>query len=93
MFDSQIYIERRNSLKHKFNSGLILLLGNDESPSNYTANTFAFRQDSSFLYYFGIDVPGMAATIDIDNNIETIYGNDFSIDDIVWITGAYKHVR
>jgi Xaa-Pro aminopeptidase len=85
MFDSQIYIERRNSLKHKFNSGLILLLGNDESPSNYTANTFSFRQDSSFLYYFGIDVPGMAATIDIDNNIETIYGIDFSIDDIVWM--------
>lgn len=85
MFNTQVYIERRNKLKNKFNSGLILFLGNNESPSNYEGNTYAFRQDSSFLYYFGLDIPGMAATIDIDNNIETIYGYEFSIDDIVWM--------
>jgi Xaa-Pro aminopeptidase len=85
MFDTQVYVDRRNILKNKFDSGLLLFLGNEESPANYEANTFAFRQDSSFLYYFGIDKPGMAAAIDIDNNVETIYGYEFTIDDIVWM--------
>lgn len=85
MFDTQVYIDRRNILKNKFDSGILLFLGNEESPANYEANTFAFRQDSSFLYYFGIDKPGMAAIIDIDNNVETIYGYEFTIDDIVWM--------
>lgn len=85
MFEPHIYTDRRNALKAKFDSGIILLLGNKESAANYTGNTFAFRQDSSFLYYFGVDIPKVAATIDVDNNIDTLYGNDFSIDDIVWM--------
>lgn len=85
MFESQIYSNRRKLLINKFDSGLILFLGNEESPANYTANTYAFRQDSTFLYYFGLDLPGVAATIDVDNLVETIYGYDFSIDDIVWM--------
>jgi Xaa-Pro aminopeptidase len=85
MFETFIYENRRNILKNKFDSGLLLFLGNEESPANYQANTYAYRQDSSFLYYFGIDKPGFAATIDIDNNLETIYADDFSIDDIVWM--------
>ena len=85
MFEPQIYTERRNVLKAKFDSGLILFLGNDESAANYTANTYSFRQDSSFLYYFGLDLSGLTATIDVDNNIDTIYGNDFTVDDIVWM--------
>lgn len=85
MFETNIYVERRNILKNKFDSGVLLFLGNEETPANYTSNTYAFRQDSTFLYYFGIDRPGFVAIIDIDNNLETIFANDFSIDDIVWM--------
>lgn len=84
MFDTSIYTNRRTILKDKFDSGLLLFLGNEDSPANYQANTYPFRQDSSFLYYFGIDRPGFAATIDIDNNLETLFGTDVTIDDIVW---------
>ena len=85
MFDEQIYSNRRNTLKNKFDSGLILFLGNEEAPANYTGNTFPFRQDSTFLYYFGLDLPGLAAVIDLDNHIEIIYGDDYTVDDIVWM--------
>jgi len=84
MFDAQTYSDRRDVLKQKFNSGLLLFLGNEDSPANYKANTYAFRQDSSLLYYFGLDIPGLAATIDLHNNTETIFGQEFTIDDIVW---------
>lgn len=90
MFETNIYVEKRNILKNKFDSGVLLFLGNEETPANYTANTYAFRQDSSFLYYFGIDRAGFAAIIDIDNNLETIFANDFSIDDIVWMGPQLK---
>jgi len=85
MFEANIYQERRTNLKNKFDSGLLLFLGNEETPANYLANTYTFRQDSSFLYYFGVDRAGFSAIIDIDNNLETIFANDFSIDDIVWM--------
>lgn len=85
MFHSQTYILRRKALAEKVKSGIILLLGNEESSMNYPDNTYPFRQDSSFLYYFGIDFPGLAAVIDIDNQQEIIFGNDFTIDDIVWM--------
>jgi Xaa-Pro aminopeptidase len=85
MFETNVYTERRRILKDKFDSGIILFLGNNESPANYLANTYTFRQDSSFLYYFGIDRPRFAATIDIDNNLETLFGNDYLIDEIVWV--------
>lgn len=84
MFDKKIYIERRKILKKSIGSGLVLFLGNDESPMNYEDNTYHFRQDSTFLYYFGIDIPGLTAIIDIDNDIETIYGDDYGIEDIIW---------
>ncbi len=85
MFEPQIYTDRRNKLKGKFDSGLILLLGNEESAANYPGNTYTYRQDSTFLYYFGIDLPGVSAIIDVDNNVDTLYGNDYTIDDIVWM--------
>ena len=91
MFESSVYINRRKTLKEKFDSGLILFLGNDESPANYAANTYIFRQDSTFLYYFGVDRRGFAATIDIDNNLETLFGDDNSIDEVVW-TGPQSTV-
>lgn len=66
MFPAQTYIDRRARLQAKLSSGLLLFLGNDESPMNYAANTFHFRQDSTFLYFFGVDQPAWAAVIDLD---------------------------
>ena len=85
MFDPGIYTARRKVLKNKLKSGLLLFLGNNESPSNYADNPYRFRQDSTFLYYFGLDDPGLGAIIDLDNDIETIFGYDFTVDDIVWM--------
>jgi Xaa-Pro aminopeptidase len=84
MFDAAIYRERRNRLKKDVGSGLILLLGNDEVGMNYAANTFHFRQDSTFLYFFAVDLPGVAAVIDVDQNTETLFGDDLTVADIVW---------
>jgi Xaa-Pro dipeptidase len=85
MFSAKTYIQRRTELKKKIKNGLILFLGNNEAPMNYPDNTYTFRQDSTFLYYFGLDQAELAAVIDLDENKETIYGNDFSIDEIVWM--------
>ena len=84
MFDPAIYRERRNRLKKDIGSGLILLLGNDEVGMNYAANTYHFRQDSTFLYFFAVDLPGLAALIDVDQNTETLFGDDLTVADIVW---------
>lgn len=85
MFNVTTYIERRRKLKQQMGSGVILLLGNDESPMNYTDNTYHFRQDSTFLYFFGLDFAGLNAVIDIDDDKEIIFGNELTIDDIVWM--------
>lgn len=85
MFEADVYIQRRKVLCEKIGSGLILFWGNDESPMNYPDNTYHFRQHSSFLYYFGIDFPSLAAVIDIDNNQQIVFGDDYTIDDIVWM--------
>jgi Xaa-Pro aminopeptidase len=92
MFSAQIYVERRKRLKEQVQSGVVLLLGNDESPMNYTDNCFSFRQDSSFLYYFGLDAPGLTALIDIDGGCEAVFGNDLTVDDIIW-TGPKPALR
>ncbi len=84
MFEAAVYQARRARLKADVGSGLILLLGNDEVGMNYAANTFHFRQDSTFLYFFAVDLPGLAAVIDIDEGTETLYGNDLTVADIVW---------
>jgi len=85
MFPSETYIARRIKLKQKIRSGIILLPGNSESPVNYAGNTYPFRQDSSFLYYIGLDTPGLTAVIDVDQGRECIYGDELTIDDLVWI--------
>jgi len=85
MFDKKIYQQRRNLLAKKVKSGLLLFLGNGESPMNYPANTFHYRQDSTFLYFFGLNFPGLAAVIDIDENKQMIFGNDLDMDDIIWM--------
>ena len=84
MFSKEVYKSRREKLKTQVGSGLILLLGNEESSMNYLDNCYHFRQDSNFLYFFGIDRPGLAAIIDIDNNNEIIFGNDIGVEDIIW---------
>ncbi|MBN1805882.1 MAG: aminopeptidase P family protein [Sedimentisphaerales bacterium] len=84
MFAAEVYIERRKRLKEQVKSGLILFLGNEESPMNYTDNQYPFRQDSSFLYFFGLDCPSLGAIIDADENKEIIFGDDLTVDDIIW---------
>jgi len=84
MFNENIYIKRREELKKKFKSGVLLFPGNDESAMNYPANTYHFRQDSTFLYYFGHDVPNLIGIIDIDENKEILFGHEFGIEDITW---------
>ena len=85
MFDKQTYVNRRAKLKELVKSGIIILFGNNESPCNFPNNGYyPFRQDSSFLYYFGQNRDGLVGVIDIDNNIETLVGNDIDIEDIVW---------
>jgi len=85
MFAEEIYTLRRNTLQSRFDRGILLLLGNNESPMNYADNCYPFRQDSTFLYYFGLDQPGLAAVIDVDEGRATIFGDELSIDDIVWM--------
>lgn len=85
MFSTQTYIERRRVLKEKVGSGLLLIPGNEEAPMNYPSNTYTFRQDSTFLYYFGLDREGLFGVIDVDNDKEIIFGYDYTIDDIVWM--------
>ena len=84
MFSKQTYVERRQRLKELMGSGLFLLLGNNEAPANYPANAYKFRQDSSFLYYTGLQQEGLALVIDIDNDREILFGNDIDIEDIIW---------
>ena len=85
MFSSETYIQRRNELKKTMKSGILFFPGAVDTPMNYRANTYKFRQDSTFLYYFGIDAPNLAAAIDVDNNREIIFCDDRDIDDIVWM--------
>ncbi|GHV72588.1 Xaa-Pro aminopeptidase [Bacteroidia bacterium] len=85
MFTKDTYITRREQLKHDVTSGLILLPGNPEASANYAANTYKFRQDSNFLYFFGLNEPDYFGVIDVDNNQDWIFANDLDIDDIIWM--------
>ncbi len=92
MFDRDVYRARRDGLRRRLGSGVALFLGNDESPMNYADNTYRFRQDSSFLYYFGLDTPGLAATIDLDEGAETLFGPELAVEDFVW-TGPLPSLK
>ena len=85
MFSKETYIARRAKLKQSVGSGLLLFIGNDECGMNYADNTYNFRQDSTFLYFFGLPYAGLSAIIDIDNDKEIIFGDELTIDDIVWM--------
>ncbi len=84
MFDANIYRDRRNSLSNEMDNGLILLLGNKPVPMNYPSNTLRFRQDSNFLYYCGLDYENLNLVIDTASGETTLFGDDLTVDDIVW---------
>lgn len=92
LFDSKTYIERRRILREKVGSGLILFFGNNNAPCNYPANGYTFRQDSSFLYYFGQERDGLVGIIDADSGQEWLLGDDIDIEDIIW-TGFVPSVH
>ena len=84
MFKAATYVERRKLLKKSVGSGLMIFLANEEAPMNYPANTYHYRQDSSFLYFFGLASPGLAAIVDADEDTDTLFGDDIGIEDIIW---------
>lgn len=84
LFSKNTYVERRARLRQLVGHGLIVLMGNNESPMNYPSNTYKFRQDSSFLYFFGQHRDGLVGVIDADSGAETLLGDEIDIDDIVW---------
>lgn len=94
MFSPSTYQNRRQALIEADapQSGLVLLLGNEQTAMNYRANPYPFRQDSTFLYYFGVDVPGLAGIIDLDEGTSRLYGEDPSLDDVVWM-GERQSIR
>jgi len=85
MFKKETYIERQKELIKKLGTGLIMIPGNEESPMNYTDNPYRFRQDSTFLYYFGLNRPGLIGVLDASEGETAIYGNDFTVEDFVWM--------
>ena len=91
MFSKTTYTERRAALCREVGHGLILLFGNNDSPVNYPANAYKFRQDSSFLYFFGQKRDGLVGVLDVDAGRELLVGDEIDIDDIVWY-GSVKSV-
>lgn len=85
LFQASVYQNRRNKLTEYLQSGVALFIGNEESSMNYPSNTYKYRQDSNFLYFFGIAIPHLAAVIDFDNKKTILFGDDFEIDDIIWM--------
>ena len=92
LFTSSTYSERRRTLRSKVGSGLIVLFGHNEAPANYPANAYKFRQDSSFLYFFGQQRDGLVGVIDADSGCEWLIGDDIDIEDIIW-TGFVPSVH
>ena len=85
MFKSEVYNNRRARLHKLMKSGLALFIGNVDAPMNYPANTYHFRQDSDFLYFFGLDLQGLTGLMDFDSGKDWIFGNDVDMDDIIWM--------
>lgn len=92
LFSKQTYSERRAKLRQLVGDGLIVLIGNNESPYNYPANVYKFRQDSCFLYFTGQHREGLALAMDCESGVETLIGNDIDIDNIIW-TGPVPSIR
>ena len=85
MFSAKTYTSRRTELRTKIGSGLILLPGNQQAPNNYPNNAYYYRQDSTFLYYFGLNIPSLVGLLDADTGEEMLFGDDFTVEDIIWM--------
>ena len=85
LFDASVYVNRRKALMQSMGSGLFFFPGSVDQPINYKANTYPFRQDSTFLYYFGYAQSGLAGIIDADSGKSILVGNDADIEDVIWI--------
>lgn len=85
MFKKEVYVKRRNNLKNKMKTGIALFFGNGESSMNYPANPYHFRQDSNFLYFFGLNYPDYVGIVDFDNGTDYIFANDIDLSDIIWM--------
>lgn len=92
MFSAKTYGTRRNLLRTKIQSGIVLLPGNAPAPNNYPNNAYYFRQDSTFLYYFGLNLPSLVGVVDVDSGEEMLFGDDFTVEDIIW-TGPQPTLR
>lgn len=92
MFTKEVYKKRRDQLRKDVSSGVILMLGNPEASMNYPANTYHYRQDSNFLYFFGHNLAGLAGIMDVDANKDILFGDDIDIEDIIWM-GPQESIR
>jgi Xaa-Pro aminopeptidase len=85
MFNKDIYSNRRKQLRQNMQQGVVVFLSNNEAPMNYASNTYRYRQDSSFNYFFGLQLPGLIGVIDLDEGTDMLFGDDYTIDDIIWM--------
>ena len=85
MFEHKTYINRRKKLKNQLDSGIIVILGNVDASMNYPSNGYHFRQDSNYLYFFGLDIQGFAGIMDIDSDKDIVFGDDVTMDDVIWM--------
>ena len=92
MFPKETYIARREQLRKDVGHGIIIIQGNHEAPCNYPDNTYWFRQDSTFLYFFGLQREDLIGVLDCDNGKDYLFANDYDIDDIIW-TGPLPSVK
>lgn len=92
MFEREEYLIRRKRLRELLSNGLILFLGNEESGINFEHNTYPYRQDSTFIYFFGLQIPGLQAVMDLEEDKEIVFGDNPSIDDIVF-TGPLESLE
>ena len=85
MFSAKTYVARREMLRKRIGGGLILLPGNQLSPNNYPNNAYYYRQDSTFLYFFGLNIPSLTGLLDADTGEDMLFGDDFTVEDIIWM--------
>ena len=85
MFNKEIYIRRRAQLRENMQDGVVVFLSNNESPMNYPSNTYHYRQDSTFNYFYGLQMQGLIGIVDLDEKKDILFGDDFTIDDIIWM--------
>lgn len=92
MFKKETYMARREQLRKDVGRGIIIIPGNHEAPCNYKDNTYWFRQDSTFLYFFGLQREDLVGVLDCETGKDYIFANDYDIDDIIW-TGPLPSVK